>query len=151
MLNGVDGLIEAVRSSQMTEEETKVTAITFASHAHVVADLVSLEQFVLPELTPGGCTNFDKAITMLLNHDATIGDEDTPSRVFFFMDGYPTDDAEAAIAKFHSREWGPCASFAVAGGAEKHFLARLTPRKVYDLCVNPSFNVAIQDVGRFSR
>ena len=145
MRNGVDGIVSALRSNPDTAEGTSVTVIAFSTYAGVIVDSVPLDEFILPDIQAGGCTNISAAVELLLSNAEENADIDNPPMVFFFMDGYPTDDdAEMAIAKFHSREWGPCASFAVAGGAEKHFLARLTPSKVYDLCINPNFNAAIQ-------
>ena len=144
MRNGVDGLMSALKSNPDTCEGTRVTAIAFSTHARVIVDSVPLDEFILPDIQTGGSTNISEAVDLLLSK-AKAADAAEPPMVLFFMDGYPTDDgAESAILKFHSIEWGPCASFAVVGGAEKHFLARLTPRKVYDLCVNPNFNAAIQ-------
>lgn len=145
MRNGVDGLISALKSNPKTCEGICMTAIIFSTHARVIVDSVPLDKFILPDIQSGGSTNISEAVDLLLSKAEDNASNAEPPMVFFFMDGYPTDDnAESAISKFLAREWGPCASFAVAGGAEKHFLARLTPRKVYDLCVNPNFNAAIQ-------
>lgn len=147
MRNGVDGLLSALRANPDTAEGTVVTAIAFSSHARVIAETVPLEDFILPDLEPGGSTNVGEAISLLLDTAKNACDGGQPPMSFFFLDGYPTDDhPDAAIAAFRSGTWGKCAAFAVAGGSEKHFLARLAgASKVFDLCVNPNFSRAIQD------
>ena len=155
MLNGVDGLLAALRASpEIDIDNTVVSVIAFSTKAKAVVEEVPLKEFVMPELKVGGCTNVAGMITELLvcakvddsfakvEHDA----HELPM-VFFFMDGYPTDASkliDKSIEAFHAREWSAYASFAIAGGAEKHFLARLTsPRRVFDLTINPDFQAAI--------
>lgn len=155
MLNGVDGLLAALRASpEIDIDNTVVSVIAFSTKAKAVVEEVPLKEFVMPELKIGGCTNVAGMITELLvcakvddsfakvEHDAY----ELPM-VFFFMDGYPTDASkliDKSIEAFHARKWGAYASFAIAGGAEKHFLARLTsPRRVFDLTINPDFQTAI--------
>lgn len=152
MLNGVDGLVSALLSStEVDAANTIVSVITFSTMANVIARSLPLQDFNMPEISAGGCTNCAWMMETLLEEvDAGVGsaNADTkPPMAFFFMDGYPTDapaSVEKAIMDFRSRDWSAYASFAVAGGAEKHFLARLTsPRRVFDLTINPNFTAAI--------
>ena len=152
MKNGVDDLLSALcRSSGIDMDNTFVSVITFSTTARIVVAKASLQGFVRPEIKAGGCTNCAKMMDLLLEAvDAEAEKEPESiksSMVFFFMDGYPTDASksiEKSIEAFHAREWGAYASFAIAGGAEKHFLARLTsPRRVFDLTINPDFQAAI--------
>lgn len=152
MLNGVDGLVSALQSSaEVDVDNTIVSVIAFSTMANVVARALPLQDFGMPEISAGGCTNCARMMESLLREvdgGAGPGSADAkPPMVFFFMDGYPTDapsSVENAIRDFRSRNWSAYASFAVAGGAEKHFLARLTsPRRVFDLTINPNFAAAI--------
>ena len=155
MLNGVDGLLATLRASpEIDIDNTGVSVIAFSTKAKAVVEEVPLKEFVMPELKVGGCTNVAGMITELLvcsKVDDSFAKVEHDNRelpmVFFFMDGYPTDDVkqiEKSIAAFHTREWSAYASFAIAGGTEKHFLARLTsPRRVFDLTINPDFQAAI--------
>lgn len=158
MLNGVDGLLAALRASpEIDNDHTVVSVIAFSTRAQVVVEEEPIEKIIMPELKAGGCTNVSNMMFMLLTKvdDGLAKVEQNACEfpmVFFFMDGYPTDastpEDESRIGEFikafHTRNWSAYASFAIAGGAEKHFLARLTsPRRVFDLTVNPDFQAAI--------
>ena len=155
MLNGVDGLLAALRASpEIDIDNTVISVIAFSTKAKAIVEDVPLNEFVAPALKAGGCTNVACMMTELLvcskvdDSFAKVehADHEAPM-VFFFMDGYPTDAAnqiEKSIEAFRARSWSAYASFAIAGGAEKHFLARLTsPRRVFDLTINPDFQAAI--------
>lgn len=155
MLNGVDGLLAALRASpEIDIDNTVISVITFSTKAKAIVEDAPLKEFVMPELKAGGCTNIACMMTELLvcaKVDDSFAKVEHAEReapmVFFFMDGYPTDatkQIEKSIEAFHARSWGAYAAFAIAGGAEKHFLARLTsPRRVFDLTINPDFQAAI--------
>ncbi len=150
MINGVEGLLVALRSSiEIDYENTFVTVITFSTDAKIVSKDVPLSEFVMPDINAGGCTNFAKMMDLLLeivaqDNKSQISDR-LPPMAFFFMDGFPTDkDFDNSIKRFHQYEWFSYAAFAIAGGAEKHFLAKVTsPRRVFDLAINPDFQTAI--------
>lgn len=148
MLNGVEGLLSALRSSPETNiDNTFVSVIAFSTRAKTVVENVRLQDFMLPEIQIGGCTNVANMMSKLLICAKEKREPQGTAMAFFFMDGYPTDASksiEKAIDVFHAYDWKAYAAFAIAGGAEKHFLARLTsPRRVFDLTCNPDFQSAI--------
>ena len=157
MLNGVDGLLAAFRSStEIDFENTYVTVITFSTDTKIVLKDIPLAEFVMPDIKAGGCTNFSRMMDVLLevveaDHEVEKIDK-TPPMAFFFMDGFPTDEEyENAIKRFHEHEWFSYASFAIAGGTEKYFLAKMTSaRRVFDLSINPSFQAAITQLPHMS-
>jgi uncharacterized protein YegL len=132
---GLDRLVAGLRADPHALESVFLSTIVFAGKARTLAPLTELGNFYAPRLPIGSGTSLGRGMQHLMDEIdrqvATTTSErkgDWRPVVYLMTDGKPTDDIDAAVARWNGRYAGRATLVAIAVGkhASIHALQRFT-------------------------
>ena len=151
--DGLDTLVNSLRSDPFALESVYLSLITFDREARCVVPLTGVDEFRIPDLPePDGCTNLGMALELLLEKMDQEITKSTPEQkgdwrpiLFILTDGKPSDTQifREAIPKIKSRGFAVIAPLAAGMKAQTEPLKALSD-KVYHLA-----NMNRSDFGKF--
>lgn len=120
---GMRSIIQNLRVDPYALETAFVSIIAFAGKAKVISPLTELYKFYPPVFPIGGGTSLAAGLTALMNDmDASLQKTTLETKgdwkpiVFLFTDGNPTDDCQAAFARWNAKYRRGCSLVAVSIG-----------------------------------
>ena len=123
MESGIRSICRDLRSDPNALETAFVSVIAFAGVAKTIVPLVELLGFSLPALPLGSGTNLGAALDVLaaelernIQPTSATRKGDWRPIVYVFTDGKPTEDPDAAIARWKSTKWSHAGIVAVGFG-----------------------------------
>lgn len=134
--DGMRAIIAELRANPYAMETAHVAIIAFAGKAAELTPLEELPRFYPPRFPIGGGTSLGAGLTCLMDNIDACVVKGTPTRkgdwrplVFLFTDGTPTDDYEAALARWNAyyRERCTLVAITIGRGVSTAALSRLTP------------------------
>lgn len=136
---GLTEIARTLRTNPYALETACLSVIVFAGKPRTLVPLTEIAMFQPPELPIGGGTALGAALDHLMNEIDRSVVRTSPDRkgdwkplVFLLTDGHPTDDAEAAIARW-SRNYATrvnLVAVSIGGGADHGLLGRLTDQVI---------------------
>ena len=135
--NGVQTLLNTLRSDPYALETAYLSIITFNSKAEQVVPLTELSAFQQPNINAGGLTALGEALSLL---SRKVDDEVTKTTmemkgdwkplVFIMTDGQPTDDLERGLRDFRKQKFGMVVACAAGQAADVNTLQKITENVV---------------------
>lgn len=151
---GLTEIARTLRTNPYALETAWLSVIVFAGKARTLVPLTEIAMFQPPELPIGGGTALGAALDHLMDEIDRSAVRTTPDRkgdwkplVFLLTDGHPTDDAEAAIARWRAGydKRVNLVAVSIGGGADHALLGRLTEQAiVFDDAAPNAFERFIQ-------
>lgn len=121
--DGMAAVITELRSDPYALETAFVSVIAFAGKPKMISPLQELYMFYPPKLPIGGGTSLGAALNFLMDEmDSSLQKTtlevkgDWKPIVFLFTDGTPTDDYQAAFARWNSQYRSQCNLVAISLG-----------------------------------
>lgn len=131
--NGVQVLINTLRSDPYALETAYLSIITFSSKAQQITPLTELANFQTPEIEASGCTSLGDALSLLARRvDQEVTKTtlemkgDWKPLVFIMTDGVPTDDITQGLASLKKCKFGMVVACAAGKGADQNILKQIT-------------------------
>lgn len=131
--NGVQVLVNTLRSDPYALETAYLSIITFNSKAQQITPLTELANFQTPEIEASGCTSLGDALSLLAQKVDQEVTKTTPEMkgdwrplVFIMTDGVPTDDITQGLASFKKIKFGMVVACAAGKGADQNILKQIT-------------------------
>lgn len=131
--NGVQVLVNTLRSDPYALETAYLSIITFNSKAQQITPLTELANFQTPEIEASGCTSLGDALLLLAQKVDQEVTKTTPEMkgdwrplVFIMTDGVPTDDITQGLASFKKIKFGMVVACAAGKGADQNILKQIT-------------------------
>lgn len=121
--DGMRSIIQDLRVDPYALETAFVSIIAFAGKAKMLMPLTELYKFYPPVFPIGGGTSLAAGLTMLMDDmDASLQKTtlevkgDWKPIIFLFTDGNPTDDCQAAFARWNAKYRRACSLVAISLG-----------------------------------
>lgn len=131
--NGVQVLVNTLRSDPYALETAYLSIITFSSKAQQITPLTELANFQTPDIEASGCTSLGDALSLLAQKVDQEVTKTTPEMkgdwrplVFIMTDGVPTDDITQGLASFKKIKFGMVVACAAGKGADQNILKQIT-------------------------
>ena len=131
--NGVQVLVNTLRSDPYALETAYLSIITFSSKAQQITPLTELANFQTPDIEASGCTSLGDALSLLVQKGDQEVTKTTPEMkgdwrplVFIMTDGVPTDDITQGLASFKKIKFGMVVACAAGKGADQNILKQIT-------------------------
>lgn len=131
--NGVQVLVNTLRSDPYALETAYLSIITFNSKAQQITPLTELANFQTPEIEASGCTSLGDALLLLAQKVDQEVTKTTPEMkgdwrplVFIMTDGVPTDDITQGLTSFKKIKFGMVVACAAGKGADQNILKQIT-------------------------
>ena len=135
MEEGIGKIVASLRQDPHSLETVYISLIVFAGQAKALTPLIDLVSFYPPKMPIGGGTSLGKALDVLMSEiDTKVKKTSFEERgdwqpvVFLITDGRPTDNPNAAVAKW-KRDYASKASLVsitLGNHADMHILKQLS-------------------------
>ena len=135
--NGVQTLLNTLKSDPYALETAYLSIITFDSKAEQMVPLTELAAFQQPAIKASGCTALGGALSLLaqrvdeeVTKTTTEVKGDWKPRVFIMTDGLPTDNLDKGLENFRKRKFGMVVACAAGQAADVRTLQKITENVV---------------------
>ncbi len=135
--NGVQTLLNTLKSDPYALETAYLSIITFDSKAEQMVPLTELAAFQQPTIKASGCTALGGALSLLaqrvdeeVTKTTTEVKGDWKPLVFIMTDGLPTDNLDKGLENFRKRKFGMVVACAAGQAADVRTLQKITENVV---------------------
>jgi len=143
--SGIRTLHSELMGDPSAVESAYLSVITFDSSARQVVPLTELQQFVPPDLTPGGTTALGEGLRTLMNCidtevRKTTGEQkgDWKPLIFLLTDGNPTDNWQQAADEMKTKRPGNVIAVACGEAMDTNVLKSITETVLVMKNVSPN-------------